>query len=141
MKKFSVLLFVIVFLSSLLPIGGLVHAATTINFLGEELLGKPTDNSITINIVPQTTIEYHYQYGTSSGVYTEQTSDWTATGGQPHEVVINSLTANTKYYYRMRYHLPEEPDWVERPEHSFWTQPAWLLVVMWFTSMSETVPL
>ena len=35
-------------------------AATPINFTGEELLGKPTDSSITINIVPATTIEYHY---------------------------------------------------------------------------------
>ena len=27
----------------------------------------------------------------------------TAAGGQPHEVVINGLTPNTKYYYRMIY--------------------------------------
>jgi phosphodiesterase/alkaline phosphatase D-like protein len=101
-----------------------VDAATIIAFTGEELLGKPTDTSITINIVPDTTIEYHYQYGTSPGSYTSQTSNETATGGQPHEVVIAGLAPNTHYYYRMRYHLPGEgeTDWVERSEHSFWTQ-------------------
>ena len=45
-----------------------IQAATSITFTGEELLGKPTDTSITINIVPASTIEYHYQYGTVSGV-------------------------------------------------------------------------
>ncbi len=100
------------------------NAATSITFTGEELLGKPTDTSITINIVPASTIEYHYQYGTTSGVYTGQTSNQTATGGQPHEIVITGLTPNTQYYYRMQYHAPGDAmdDWVNRTEHSFWTQ-------------------
>jgi hypothetical protein len=101
-----------------------VQAATTITFTGEELLGKPEDTSITVNIVPASTIEYHYQYGTAPGVYSMQTPNATATGGQPHEVAISGLSANTQYYYRMRYHLPGETDWVERTEHSFWTQRA-----------------
>jgi uncharacterized repeat protein (TIGR02543 family) len=98
--------------------------ATAITFSGTELLGRPTDNSITINIIPDTTIEYHYQYGISPGVYPTQTPNQTAIGGQPHEIVISGLTANTKYYYRMRYHLSGETDWIERDEHSFWTQRA-----------------
>jgi uncharacterized repeat protein (TIGR02543 family) len=103
-----------------------VRAATTIAFTGEELLGKPEDASITINIVPATTIEYHYQYGTSPGSNTWQTANVTATGGQPSEVVISGLTANTQYYYRMQYHAPGDAmdDWVNRTEHSFWTQRA-----------------
>ena len=98
------------------------QAATTITFTAEELLGRPTDTSVTINIVPASTIEYHYQYGTAPGDYDFQTATVTATGGQPHEITISGLAANTKYYYRMRYHLPGETDWVERTEHSFRTQ-------------------
>ena len=79
-----------------------IKAATTITFTGEELLGKPEDTSITVNIVPASTIEYHYQYGTTSGSYTGQTANVTATAGQPSEVVISGLTANTQYYYRMQ---------------------------------------
>jgi hypothetical protein len=111
-------------LSNFMLLGGVADAATSINFVGEELLGKPTGTSITINIVPATTIEYHYQYGTSPGSYTAQTSDFTATVGQPNEVVIGDLTPNTQYYYRMQYHAPGDPmdDWVDRAEHSFWTQ-------------------
>jgi hypothetical protein len=108
------------------PIHAAPLQATPITFTGEELLGKPTDTSITINIIPATTIEYHYQYGTSPGSYAWQTSNETATGGQPHEVVITGLGANTQYYYRMRYHAPGDAmdDWVIRDEHSFWTQRA-----------------
>ena len=103
---------------------GSLHGATSITFSGEELLGKPTNTSIAVNIIPSTSIEYQYQYGTSSASYSGQTSNRTATGGQPDEVTISGLTPDTQYYYRMRYRLPGETDWIERPEHSFWTQRA-----------------
>ncbi len=121
------ILIILFYLVSLIGVPtGVVHAAETITFTGEELLGKPEDTSITINIVPATTIQYHYQFGTSSGSYSGQTSDYTATGGQPHEVVISDLTPNTQYYYRMQYHAPGDAmdNWVNRAEHSFWTQRA-----------------
>jgi len=103
-----------------------VQAASTTTFAAGELLSRPTDHSIMISIVPDTTIEYHYQYGTSAGSYTSMTPNYTATGGQPHEIVISGLQANTQYTYRMRYHAPGDlpNDWVIREEHSFWTQRA-----------------
>jgi hypothetical protein len=108
------------------PVQAAPMRADVITFTGEELLGKPTDDSIAINIVPDTTIEYHYEYGTSPGSYSAQTSNSTATGGQPHEVTITGLDPNTRYYYRMRYHAPGEPmdDWVLRDEHTFHTRRA-----------------
>jgi hypothetical protein len=51
--------------------------ATVITFTGEELLVKPTDDSVTITIVSDTTIDYHYQYVASSRSYTAHTSDLT----------------------------------------------------------------
>ena len=115
----------LVFLVSLvgIPTTG-VKAADTITFTGEELLGKPTDTSIAINIIPDSEIEYHYLYGTSSGSLTLNTPNYTAAAGQPHEIVISGLNPNTQYYYRMQYHAPGDPidDWVTRAEHSFWTQ-------------------
>jgi len=85
-SRISILILVIVFLSSLLPMGsGLL--AGTVTFAGNELLGKPTDTSITINIVPNADIEYYYEYGTSSGSYGPPTPTLLATAGEPHEVV------------------------------------------------------
>jgi hypothetical protein len=101
-------------------------APSVITFTAEELLGKPTDTSISINIIPSATIEYHYQYGTTPGVYTGQTINMTATAGQPSEIILGGLTTNTKYYYRMQYHAPGDAAnaWVSRTERSFQTQRA-----------------
>ncbi|MFN2253564.1 MAG: InlB B-repeat-containing protein, partial [Candidatus Promineifilaceae bacterium] len=103
-----------------------IGAATVISFTGEELLGKPTDTSITINIIPASNIEYYYEYGTSTGGPYTSTALHTATGGQPDEVVLTGLSPNTRYYYRMRYHAPGEgsSDWITRDEHTFHTQRA-----------------
>jgi hypothetical protein len=102
--------------------------ATTITFTGGELLGKPTHNSITINIVPASTIEYYYEYGTTQGgPYTHSTVPQTANGGQPHEVVITGLSPDTRYYYRMIYDGDgdvEDGDYEVRDEHTFHTQRA-----------------
>jgi hypothetical protein len=100
--------------------------AETINFTGGELLGKPTDTSITINIVPDSTIEYYYEYGIDEGgPYAAQTSPMTAAGGQPHEIVITGLSPDTRYYYRMVYDGDgdvNDGDYEVRGEHTFHTQ-------------------
>ena len=41
------------------------QAATTIPFTAEELLSRPTDTSITINVIPQSAIELYYDYRVS----------------------------------------------------------------------------
>jgi hypothetical protein len=122
-SKVSILLFTFVFLLSLLPIGTGV-LADTITFTGEELLGRPTDTSISISIVPDEEISVYYEYGTSPGTYTVQTSTEIATGGQPHVVVIDGLTPDTRYYYRMQYSTDSGSTWEARSENSFHTQRA-----------------
>jgi hypothetical protein len=115
-------------LSLIGPMAATPAQADTITFTGEELLGKPTDTSITINIVPNSTIEYYYEYGTSQGgPYPDSTLPKTATGGQPDEVVIVGLSPNTRYYYRMIYDGDgdvEDGDYEVRDEHTFHTQRA-----------------
>ncbi|HTX71059.1 MAG TPA: hypothetical protein VMH50_18175, partial [Thermoleophilia bacterium] len=39
-----------------------VAYADTATFTAEELLGKPTDTSVTVNVVPASSIQYSYQY-------------------------------------------------------------------------------
>ena len=121
-----VVLAVLVLLGGLAVPGGKAYA-TTVTFTAGELLGKPTNNSITINVVPAASIQYYYKYGTTSGDLTQQTSPVDATGGQPSEVTITGLTADTKYYYQMIYDgdgSVTDGDFETRTEHSFWTQRA-----------------
>ena len=107
------------------PVG--VARADTVTFTADELLGKPTNNSITINVVPASNIQYIYKYGTTSGSLTQQTTPVSATAGQPSEVTITGLTANTKYYYQMVYDgdgSVTDGDFETKTEHSFQTARA-----------------
>ncbi len=121
MKKVAFLLCLIVFLFNLSAIGGEVRASDGATFLATELLGRPTDTSITVNVVPNTNGLVYFEYGTATGVYTGQTNTVTLTSGTPAEVVIQGLTPNTRYYYRM-VSSSDGVNWVDGDEHSFQTQ-------------------
>ena len=122
-SKLAVVFLIMVFVASMLPISSGVLADTTpISFTGEEFLGRPTDSSITIKVVPDETADIYYEYGTTSGSYGPPTPTLTATAGEPHEVVIDSLSSNTRYYYRMQYSTDSGSTWIARDEHSFHTQ-------------------
>jgi hypothetical protein len=121
----AILFLLVVFVSSLLPISSGIQAdATPITFTGEEMLGRPTDTSITINVVPDENVDIYYQCGTSSGDYSIETPVLSAMAGEPHEVVIDGLAPNTLYYYRMQYQQSGESTWIARDEHTFHTQRA-----------------
>ncbi len=116
-----------IILSLLLGVMGIaatgVKAASTITFSAEELLARPTATSITINVVPDENVSLFYEYGTSTGSYTWQSATGSATAGEPYNVVLNGLSPDTQYYYRMQYQKPGDV-WVPRSEHSFHTRRA-----------------
>ena len=103
-----------------------VKAASEITFTAEEFLSRPEATSININVIPASAIILIYDYDTVSGgtggTYSFSTTPVSAAAGTPCNVVINGLSPDQKYYYRMRYHIPSESDWVTRSEHSFHTQ-------------------
>ncbi len=100
-----------------------VRAASTITFTAEELLTRPTDTSVNINIIPAEAISLYYEYGTLSGGPYSSTSTVSAAAAAPCNVVLTGLAPDTKYYYRMQYQKPGDI-WVTRAEHSFHTQRA-----------------
>lgn len=117
-SKYALLIIILFSLFGVIPVHG---EAAEITFTGEELLGRPTDTSITINIVPDETIELYYEYGTISGVYSQQTPVTTAAAGEPNEITLTGLEPDTHYHYRMHYRIPGD-SWLARDEHTFWTQ-------------------
>ncbi len=88
------------------------------------LLGRPTDDSITVNVVPDQSGELSFEYGTTSGVYGTQTNAIPCTSGAPAEQVISGLAPDTKYYYRMLFRATSGNPWTAGDEHSFHTQRA-----------------
>jgi hypothetical protein len=86
--------------------------------IAAEISGRPTETSITLNVVPAVPMEISYEYGTASGAYSSQTVSQTAAAGVPLETLIDGLKPNTRYYYRIRYGS------TTGQEHTFVTQRA-----------------
>jgi hypothetical protein len=91
-------------------------------FAATELLGRPTDNSVTLNLVPNTNMQSYIEYGVVSGNYSDQTNIVSGLATEPLEILINSLQMNTRYYYRVLYSIDQGLTWISRQEHTFHTQ-------------------
>ncbi|MFN5334248.1 MAG: metallophosphoesterase [Bacteroidota bacterium] len=87
-----------------------------------ELLGRPTSNSITIQLFFSDSAEVSVQYGTEKNLYTKQTAWQSFTPNEPAEIMINELITDTKYYYRVLHRLPKSETFTTRPEYTFRTQ-------------------
>ena len=94
------------------------------NLWRSELLGRPTDSSITVKLFFTDSAQVRVQYGTVSGTYPFQTPWQTFADSVPAEIVISGLQPNTKYYYRVRYRQPSGTIVTTRPEYYFHTQRA-----------------
>ena len=99
--------------SSVLQAQKLVHT---------ELLGRPTDKEITLQISFSDSAEACVRYGTSSGNLTQQTSWQLMRVGDPTEIIVNNLTPNKQYFYRLVYRKPNTTIETQRPEYTFHTQ-------------------
>ena len=86
------------------------------------VLGRPTDDSVTANVIMNYEGDISFEYGTASGSYGAPTTAIPCQGGEPVEVVINGLDSDTQYYYRLRFRATGESSWASGAEHSFHTQ-------------------
>ena len=104
---------------------GLMESEKTIKeitFIHKELLGRPTDTSVTVNMMTDSDIELFFEYGINPGSYTGKTKVSGFKANEPIETVIAGLKPNSRYYYRMNYRQPGVPDFIARDEHAFHTQ-------------------
>lgn len=90
-------------------------------FHGRELLGRPTGTSITINVAPVNALDLYFEYGTVKGAYPSRTPTVSTPANTPVHVLIDKLTPNTRYYYRMRYREAGSSLYLEAPERFFHT--------------------
>jgi phosphodiesterase/alkaline phosphatase D-like protein len=90
--------------------------------VASELVGRPTDSSITINLMTGQGLEAYVEYGTISGVYAGSTASASFSDGIV-EVVLSGLSPDTSYYYRVRYRpIGSTATFLSRGEHTFHTQ-------------------
>jgi phosphodiesterase/alkaline phosphatase D-like protein len=116
-----------ILLSCLTSLIGLFSSPGTLcalTFTGPELIARPTDTSVTVHVVADTAMQAFFEYGTAPGAYSGQTNIIASAGNEPVKTVIDGLSPNTQYYYRMVYSTDSGSTWTNRPEHSFYTQRA-----------------
>lgn len=89
-----------------------------------EILGRPTDKSISINVVFDTSADAYFEYGISSGHYTNQTQTSSTAPDEPIVAVMDGLQPNTRYFYRTRYRKSGGINFLASTEHTFITQRA-----------------
>lgn len=87
-----------------------------------ELLGRPSDHSITLQVAFNDPAEICVQYGLVPGNYPNQTPWQPCPPSEPANVLITGLQSNTRYFYRMCYRQPGAPTTTFRPEYQFHTQ-------------------
>ena len=91
-------------------------------FSGSVVLGRPTDHSITANVLSSNAVQMYLEYGLSPGTYSGQTLATNIAAGAPAEVLLGSLAGNTRYYYRLRYKVAGDVTYLADVEHTFITQ-------------------
>jgi len=101
-------------------------AQTSESFGGNIILGRPTDRSITVNILFTTDQDGVFlEYGTAAGTYTGTTLTKTAIKANiPYQEVITNLGADRLYYYRVNYKAAGKTAFSQSAEHTLRTQRA-----------------
>ena len=89
---------------------------------GNIILGRPTDDSITVHVLAAQEAELFAEYGESPGIYSGRTSVDVPTADGVAEIEVEGLEADTRYFYRVSYRGPDNSDYQAGDEHSFHTQ-------------------
>lgn len=87
-----------------------------------EMLGRPTDNSITVSVLLKKKCDFFIEYGDDSGNLKDKTDLISNTAGKPDKVEITGLVADAKYFYRTQYRVVGTSNFITGEEHSFHTQ-------------------
>jgi hypothetical protein len=95
-------------------------AAQTFN----EILGRPTDKSLTISILFSQVVQVYVEYGTMPGAFSQSTQTLTSLPETPVVLELQALAADTRYYYRTVYKTPNAANFQFGPQRTFHTQRA-----------------
>ena len=87
-----------------------------------EILGRPTNNSITINVLFSAQVDVYFEYGTAKGNYPNSTAVVTSALNEPVVAVMSGLLPETRYYYRTRYRATGTGTFLASSENTFITQ-------------------
>jgi len=89
---------------------------------GTLLLGRPSDQSVTVSLLPETALEVYFELGTEAGHYTRRTEVFSLAAATPFLQVFSDLQANQSWYYRVCFRSSGQEAFLADEEHRFHTQ-------------------
>lgn len=89
-----------------------------------QILGRPTNQSITISVLSQSDVQVYAEFGPTAGHYVRKTAPLIARAGVPVEIDITGLKPDAGYFYRLQTRTPDKGNYVPGAECSFHTQRA-----------------
>jgi len=86
------------------------------------VLGRPTQDSVTVSLLAYEDIEGFLEYGMHESDYARKTDAHAFRKGEPKLLVFDSLEPNTRYHYRLRWREPNTDAFQQSEEYTFHTQ-------------------
>ena len=71
--------------------------STSADFVATEILGRPTDTSVTVNVIPAFNMDITITYGAMNGA--SQIVTATGKANTPAEIILTNLTPDTSHFY------------------------------------------
>ncbi len=88
------------------------------------ILGRPTNRTITANVVMDRAGSVCIAYGKRSEQYADTSAPQSAESGVPVVIELSKLSENSQYYYRLLYRTGSMGSWMSSPQRFFRTQRA-----------------
>ena len=88
------------------------------------VLGRPTDRSVTLSLLPPADLDVQVEYGATAAALDRRTPRSSVKGGEPVEILLDGLQPDTRYYYRVRTGRPGEKGVRDGETRTFHTQRA-----------------
>jgi len=71
-----------------------------------QVLGRPTNNSIALSVLSDTTVDAYVEYGASGSSFSRRTTTARVTAGSPFVFTLGGLAPNARAFYRLRTKVP-----------------------------------
>jgi hypothetical protein len=124
-KVFTLTFYLGIFLVILTGCENSEPAVHQINFDGDILVGRPTDQGASISVMAFSDNQVYIEYGTERGAYTDRTEPQEIPADDIFVFELNNLNSDTEYYYRPRFSTDASQDiqiFATGSEYSFDTQ-------------------
>jgi hypothetical protein len=87
-----------------------------------KILGRPTDDSITLSVLSASEVEAYVEFGDEKGSYSHKTGTLCLNAGSPSEFELERLQPDTRYFYRLYSRQPGQGGFAVGNEYTFHTQ-------------------